>query len=47
MSRVIHDPASATAECFTKLAGTIARKLAVIAQESAQVADANITWIKG
>jgi ATP-binding protein involved in chromosome partitioning len=44
---VIHDPSSDAAECFSKLAGTVARKLAVIAQESAMVADGNITWVKG
>jgi len=43
---VIHDPECATAKCFVELAGVVARKLAVLAQESALVADANITWVK-
>jgi ATP-binding protein involved in chromosome partitioning len=41
---VLEAPDSLPAEVFTKLAGTVARKLAVLAEEAPPVADANITW---
>ena len=37
-------PDSVAAEVFRELGGTIARKLAVLADRSPAIADANITW---
>jgi len=39
------EPDSPTAQIYRELAGTIARKLAVLAQKTPPIADANITWI--
>ena len=39
------EPDSAAAQVFKKLAGTVARKLAVNASGGPPVADANITWM--
>ena len=33
------------ADAFRVLAGTVARKLAVLAENSPKIADANITWV--
>jgi ATP-binding protein involved in chromosome partitioning len=38
-------PDSPTAVAFTRLAGIVARKLAVLAEKAPPVADANITWL--
>ncbi len=42
---VIEAPDSPTAGAFFELAGSIARKLALLADESPPIADANITWV--
>jgi ATP-binding protein involved in chromosome partitioning len=42
---VIQAPDSPAAQVFIELAGTIARKLAVIADKTPALADANITWV--
>jgi MinD-like ATPase involved in chromosome partitioning or flagellar assembly len=42
---VAYDPESPTAQTFVDLAGTVARKLAVLAEDGPKVADANITWV--
>lgn len=39
-------PDSAAAQAFGRLAGVVARKLAVLATESPAIADPNITWMK-
>ena len=41
---LIEAPESEAARCFTALAGSVARKLAVLAEGTPQIADANITW---
>jgi ATP-binding protein involved in chromosome partitioning len=38
-------PESPAAQAFVALAGTVARKLAVLAESSPPIADANITWV--
>ena len=38
-------PDSLPAEVFRNLAGQVARKLAVLAESTPQIADANITWV--
>jgi ATP-binding protein involved in chromosome partitioning len=43
---VIHAPDSETAKRFQKLAGVVARKLAVLAAQAPSLADGNITWVK-
>jgi ATP-binding protein involved in chromosome partitioning len=42
---VLEAPDSLPAKVFTELAGTVARKLAVLAEEAPPIADANITWV--
>jgi len=42
---VIDAPDAAPAIAFTALAGTVARKLAVLSESAPAVADANITWV--
>jgi ATP-binding protein involved in chromosome partitioning len=42
---VVQAPDSAAALVFHELAGTIARKLAVLADRTPAIADANITWV--
>jgi ATP-binding protein involved in chromosome partitioning len=42
---LIHAPDSEVAGVFRELAGTVARRLAVLAEGSPKVADANITWV--
>ncbi|MGH0037669.1 MAG: Mrp/NBP35 family ATP-binding protein [Myxococcota bacterium] len=40
-------PDSPVAEAFVELAGTVARRLAVLSERAPAVADANITWVEG
>lgn len=42
---LLHAPDSEMAEGFRSLAGAVARKLAVLAEDTPPVADANITWV--
>jgi ATP-binding protein involved in chromosome partitioning len=42
---VVQAPDSAASKVFHELAGTIARKLAVLADRTPAIADANITWV--
>ena len=42
---VLDAPDSEAAQVFTRLAGVLARKLAVLAETTPQIADANITWV--
>ena len=42
---VLEAPDSVPARVFAELAGNIARKLAVLAQATPPIADANITWV--
>jgi ATP-binding protein involved in chromosome partitioning len=42
---VVQAPDSVAAKVFRELAGTIARKLAVLADRTPAIADANITWV--
>jgi ATP-binding protein involved in chromosome partitioning len=42
---VLDAPDSEAAQVFAKLAGMIARKLAVLAETTPKMADANITWV--
>jgi ATP-binding protein involved in chromosome partitioning len=42
---VLHAPESAAAQAFRAIAGTIARRLAVLAERTPPIADANITWV--
>ena len=42
---VVQTPDSVAAKAFHELAGTIARKLAVLADRTPAIADANITWV--
>jgi ATP-binding protein involved in chromosome partitioning len=42
---VLDAPDSEAARVFTELAGLIARKLAVLAETTPKIADANITWV--
>ena len=42
---LLEAPDSLPAEAFRALAGQIARKLAVLAESTPQIADANITWV--
>ncbi len=42
---LVHAPDSDAAKAFRNLAGTIARKLAVLASDAPPVADANIEWV--
>jgi ATP-binding protein involved in chromosome partitioning len=42
---VLQAPDSDAARAFVELAGTIARRLAVLADRTPPVADANITWV--
>jgi ATP-binding protein involved in chromosome partitioning len=42
---VLEAPDSDAARAFEELAGSVARKLAVLSQETPPVADANITWV--
>jgi ATP-binding protein involved in chromosome partitioning len=42
---VLHAPESPVAIAFRELAGTIARKLAVLAEQTPAAADANIVWV--
>jgi ATP-binding protein involved in chromosome partitioning len=42
---VVDAPDSTPAKAFTELAGTIARKLAVLSESAPAIADANITWV--
>jgi ATP-binding protein involved in chromosome partitioning len=42
---VLEAPDSLAAEAFKDLAGSVARKLAVLAEAAPPVADANITWV--
>jgi ATP-binding protein involved in chromosome partitioning len=42
---VLEAPESEAARVFAQLAGVIARKLAVLAETTPKIADANITWV--
>ena len=42
---LLEAPDSLPADAFRTLAGQVARKLAVLAESTPQVADANITWV--
>ncbi len=42
---VVDAPDSEAARVFRELAGTVARKLAVLAEKAPPIADANITWV--
>ncbi len=42
---VVQAPDSLAAQIFRELAGTLARKLAVLADRTPAIADANITWV--
>ncbi len=42
---VAHATDSEAARCLTAIAGRVARKLAVLAEDGPKVADANITWV--
>jgi hypothetical protein len=42
---VLDAPDSEAARVFGHLAGVIARKLAVLAETTPKIADANITWV--
>jgi ATP-binding protein involved in chromosome partitioning len=42
---VAQAPDSDASKVFVELAGTIARKLAVLAEQTPAIADANITWV--
>jgi ATP-binding protein involved in chromosome partitioning len=42
---LIHAPDSEAAQAFRELAGSVARKLAVLAERIPPLADANITWV--
>jgi ATP-binding protein involved in chromosome partitioning len=42
---LIHAPESDAAGCFRELGGTVARRLAMLAQKTPPIADANITWV--
>jgi len=42
---VVQEPDSPAAQVFRELAGTIARKLAVLADRTPAIADGNITWV--
>ena len=42
---VVQAPDSVAAKVFREVAGTIARKLAVLADRTPAIADANITWV--
>ena len=42
---VLEAPDSLPARVFSEIAGSVARKLAVLAEEAPPVADANITWV--
>ena len=42
---VVSAPDSPAAKAFRTLAGTVARRLAVLAERATPLADANITWI--
>jgi hypothetical protein len=41
---LVHAPDSDAARAIREIAGTIARRLAVLAESTPQIADANITW---
>jgi hypothetical protein len=38
-------PDAEASQVFAKLAGTVARKLAMLAETKPKIADANITWV--
>ena len=42
---LVEAPESETASVFRRLAGTLARRLAVLAENAPQVADSSITWV--
>jgi ATP-binding protein involved in chromosome partitioning len=42
---VVDAPESPAAQAFEALAGSVARKLAVLAESTPPIADANITWV--
>jgi ATP-binding protein involved in chromosome partitioning len=42
---VLDAPDAPAARAFREIAGRVARKLAVLAEASPAVADANITWV--
>jgi ATP-binding protein involved in chromosome partitioning len=42
---VVDAPDAPAAVAFRNLAGTVARKLAVLAESTPEIADANITWV--
>ncbi|MCZ6782620.1 MAG: P-loop NTPase, partial [Proteobacteria bacterium] len=42
---ITYAPDSPAALAFVKLAGDVARRLAVLAEKTPEIADANITWI--
>ncbi len=42
---LVHAPDSAAANALRTLGGTVARKLAVLAEDTPPLADANITWV--
>jgi ATP-binding protein involved in chromosome partitioning len=44
---VLDAPDSEAARVFRELAGSVARKLAVLGEATPQIADANITWVSG
>jgi ATP-binding protein involved in chromosome partitioning len=42
---VVHAPESEAAKAFKRIAGEVARRLAVLAERTPALADANITWV--
>jgi len=42
---LVHAPESDAAACFRELGGTVARRLAMLAERTPPIADANITWV--
>ena len=42
---LVHAPESDAAGCFRTLAGTVARRLAMLAESTPAIADTNITWV--
>jgi ATP-binding protein involved in chromosome partitioning len=44
---LVHAPDCAAAGALRAIAGTIARKLAILAERSPKIADSNITWVTG
>ena len=42
---LVHEPDSDAAAVFRDIAGKVARKLAVLAEQAPRAADGNITWV--